>query len=293
MRWQLRRAVLSQAKTPIPSAPPIPPRTTQGEQLDSPAAWRSGCHGNGVSGEGARSPPGSAIFLCRVPSGTPWRPSCSSQRPTSLSQTGCRHPKSQEYAESRTCSDCKPNLLPNPSEHGLSRDLERFASRPSRRSSAAQCVRHFLPTGPAARALFPIPAAARSCLISRVGIMAATATMATSGSARKRLLKEEDMTKVEFETSEEVDVTPTFDTMGLREDLLRGIYAYGGARASRRGRLGAGRVRRGGNVRPRARDGAGSPGPAVSQALPVARVADNHVCVPVRCPEALMGKSGL
>lgn len=64
--------------------------------------------------------------------------------------------------------------------------------------------------------------------------MAATATMATSGSARKRLLKEEDMTKVEFETSEEVDVTPTFDTMGLREDLLRGIYAYGGSRAWRR-----------------------------------------------------------
>uniref|UniRef100_A0A8C4XHQ0 RNA helicase n=1 Tax=Erpetoichthys calabaricus TaxID=27687 RepID=A0A8C4XHQ0_ERPCA len=46
-------------------------------------------------------------------------------------------------------------------------------------------------------------------------------------SVRKRILKEEDMTKVEFETSEEVDVTPTFDTMGLREDLLRGIYAYG------------------------------------------------------------------
>lgn len=66
--------------------------------------------------------------------------------------------------------------------------------------------------------------------------MAATATMATSGSARKRLLKEEDMTKVEFETSEEVDVTPTFDTMGLREDLLRGIYAYGQrARAVGRG----------------------------------------------------------
>ncbi|XP_006881203.1 PREDICTED: eukaryotic initiation factor 4A-III-like [Elephantulus edwardii] len=37
---------------------------------------------------------------------------------------------------------------------------------------------------------------------------------------------EADMIKVEFETSEEVDVTPTFDTMGLREDLLRGIYAY-------------------------------------------------------------------
>ncbi|PWA15583.1 hypothetical protein CCH79_00020632 [Gambusia affinis] len=52
--------------------------------------------------------------------------------------------------------------------------------------------------------------------------------MAAAGvQGRKRLLKEEDMTKVEFETSEEVDVTPTFDTMGLREDLLRGIYAYG------------------------------------------------------------------
>lgn len=50
---------------------------------------------------------------------------------------------------------------------------------------------------------------------------------ATGAQGRKRILKEEDMTKVEFETSEEVDVTPTFDTMGLREDLLRGIYAYG------------------------------------------------------------------
>ena len=57
--------------------------------------------------------------------------------------------------------------------------------------------------------------------------MATTTRMATSGSARKRQLKEEGMTKVEFETSEEVDATPTFDTMGLREDLLRGIYAYG------------------------------------------------------------------
>uniref|UniRef100_A0A4W4DTL8 RNA helicase n=1 Tax=Electrophorus electricus TaxID=8005 RepID=A0A4W4DTL8_ELEEL len=54
-----------------------------------------------------------------------------------------------------------------------------------------------------------------------------TTMAAAAASGRKRLLKEEDMTKVEFETSEEVDVTPTFDTMGLREDLLRGIYAYG------------------------------------------------------------------
>ena len=37
----------------------------------------------------------------------------------------------------------------------------------------------------------------------------------------------EDLKNIEFETSEDVEITPTFDEMGLREDLLRGIYAYG------------------------------------------------------------------
>lgn len=37
----------------------------------------------------------------------------------------------------------------------------------------------------------------------------------------------DDLKNVEFETSEEVDVTPAFDSLGLREELLRGIYAYG------------------------------------------------------------------
>ena len=32
---------------------------------------------------------------------------------------------------------------------------------------------------------------------------------------------EDDLTNVEFETSEDVEVIPTFDSMGLREDLLR------------------------------------------------------------------------
>lgn len=32
--------------------------------------------------------------------------------------------------------------------------------------------------------------------------------------------------KLSFETSEEVKVAPTFDSMGLKEDLLRGVYAY-------------------------------------------------------------------
>ena len=44
---------------------------------------------------------------------------------------------------------------------------------------------------------------------------------------RERKVIEEDLANVEFETSEDVDVVPTFDSLGLREDLLRGIYAYG------------------------------------------------------------------
>ena len=34
-------------------------------------------------------------------------------------------------------------------------------------------------------------------------------------------MAEEDLATVEFETSEDVEVIPTFDSMGLREDLLR------------------------------------------------------------------------
>lgn len=43
----------------------------------------------------------------------------------------------------------------------------------------------------------------------------------------KRTVLNEDLSNVEFETSEDVEVIPTFDSMGLREELLRGIYAYG------------------------------------------------------------------
>ena len=42
-----------------------------------------------------------------------------------------------------------------------------------------------------------------------------------------RRVVQEDLRSVEFETSEDVDVTSSFDKMGLREGLLRGIYAYG------------------------------------------------------------------
>lgn len=37
----------------------------------------------------------------------------------------------------------------------------------------------------------------------------------------------DDLTHVEFETSEDVEIISTFDTMYLREDLVRGIYSYG------------------------------------------------------------------
>jgi ATP-dependent RNA helicase len=42
----------------------------------------------------------------------------------------------------------------------------------------------------------------------------------------------EDDGELEFETSKEVDVIDSFDSMGLREDLVRGIYAYGFERPS-------------------------------------------------------------
>jgi hypothetical protein len=33
--------------------------------------------------------------------------------------------------------------------------------------------------------------------------------------------------QIEFTQTEDVEVLNSFDTMGLKEDLLRGIYAYG------------------------------------------------------------------
>ena len=46
-------------------------------------------------------------------------------------------------------------------------------------------------------------------------------------SKSRRIAPTEDLSNVEFETSEEVEVIPSFDNMGLRDELLRGIYAYG------------------------------------------------------------------
>ncbi|XP_026818563.1 eukaryotic initiation factor 4A-III [Rhopalosiphum maidis] len=50
--------------------------------------------------------------------------------------------------------------------------------------------------------------------------------------ARRTGLLTEDLSHVEFETSEDVEVLTTFDNMKLREDLVRGIYSYGFERPS-------------------------------------------------------------
>lgn len=47
-------------------------------------------------------------------------------------------------------------------------------------------------------------------------------------SKRQRTVKTgHDLDTVDFETSEDVEVSPTFDAMNLKENLLRGIYSYG------------------------------------------------------------------
>lgn len=51
--------------------------------------------------------------------------------------------------------------------------------------------------------------------------------MGSTKVAYNRKTKRQDLSKVEFETSEDVRITPTFDAMGLKDDLLRGIYNYG------------------------------------------------------------------
>lgn len=50
--------------------------------------------------------------------------------------------------------------------------------------------------------------------------------------AKRTGLLTEDLSHVEFETSEDVEVLTTFDNMKLREDLVRGIYSYGFERPS-------------------------------------------------------------
>ena len=60
----------------------------------------------------------------------------------------------------------------------------------------------------------------------------AAAAAAAPLTTRRKVQLDEDLANQDFETSEGVEVVPSFDNMGLREDLLRGIYAYGFERPS-------------------------------------------------------------
>ena len=57
--------------------------------------------------------------------------------------------------------------------------------------------------------------------------MAERGLTSSSARAQNRALLGEDDASMVFETSKEVSVIPTFDQMNLKDDLLRGIYAYG------------------------------------------------------------------
>uniref|UniRef100_A0A914H4C4 RNA helicase n=1 Tax=Globodera rostochiensis TaxID=31243 RepID=A0A914H4C4_GLORO len=54
-----------------------------------------------------------------------------------------------------------------------------------------------------------------------------TSLAAETVASRKRRIEVEDLSNVEFETSEDIEVIQSFDRMGLNSDLLRGIYSYG------------------------------------------------------------------
>lgn len=51
--------------------------------------------------------------------------------------------------------------------------------------------------------------------------------MAVRNPGERRAGGFEDLSNVEFETSEEVEVIEKFNNMALREELMRGIFAYG------------------------------------------------------------------
>lgn len=73
----------------------------------------------------------------------------------------------------------------------------------------------------------------RACFTDSVNLESCTkytrvsVTMTSSEVSYNRKIISEDLSNVEFDTSEDVEVIPTFDSMGLKDELLRGIYTYG------------------------------------------------------------------
>lgn len=68
-----------------------------------------------------------------------------------------------------------------------------------------------------------------SCHVSHARII--TAPSQSLGTSSMAAASDE---KMEFETSEDVEVVGSFDTMGFRDELLRGIYAFGARRPPER-----------------------------------------------------------
>jgi ATP-dependent RNA helicase len=59
-------------------------------------------------------------------------------------------------------------------------------------------------------------------------VIAEMSTIPERPAKRQRTIKTgHDLDTVDFETSEDVEVCPTFDAMNLNENLLRGIYSFG------------------------------------------------------------------
>ena len=54
----------------------------------------------------------------------------------------------------------------------------------------------------------------------------------SGGQTTRKVQLDEALEQIEFETSEDVQVVPSFDRMKLKEELLRGIYGYGFERPS-------------------------------------------------------------
>lgn len=74
------------------------------------------------------------------------------------------------------------------------------------------------------RACFTDSVDLESC--SKYTRISVTMTSSEVSSYNRKIISE-DLSNVEFDTSEDVEVIPTFDSMGLKDELLRGIYTYG------------------------------------------------------------------
>lgn len=65
-----------------------------------------------------------------------------------------------------------------------------------------------------------------------MSITVKSSSSGAGGHNNRKVKIDEALEQLEFETSEDVQVVPSFDRMKLKEELLRGIYGYGFERPS-------------------------------------------------------------